>query len=302
MSEPGPENKGTSALATIKATTLVPAWEPDPPGPLSAQAVPERFLLPATYAAPRPELVVGICLGTAAAAPFILFALPVWGFFATFAAVVAGSRVVSVVRLRRWRAGMAQAFDELERGDYDAAENVFKSVALAQRDPILRSASADFGYLALRRGDYASAIAIYSRAWRAPGIGREARAAIALNLAFCYAAMGDLDSADGWYSEGKRSLHTPSSAAFVLTRLGRFAEVAELKLPELESWQEIFVRHERRLLALMQAFALEQSDAPADLIQATAALAEPTHAGEFTYVAQEWPELQAFLKRQFGEH
>jgi hypothetical protein len=300
MSRPGFPGLEPPHGALVKAQTLTPAWEPDPPGPLSAQSIPERFLLPPTYAAPRPELVIGICLGTAAAAPFILFALPLWGFFATFVAVLGGARVVGAMRLSAWRDGMARAFEALERGEFDAAETIFREVALAQRDPILRSASADFGYLALRRGDYATALAIYSRAWRAPGIGREARAAIALNLAFCYAAMGEIEAAEGWMSDGQRSPHTPSSAAVVWTRLKNYERVLALKLPTLEPWQQTFVRHERRLLALMQAFAMAQTGEPEDLVAAQAALAEPAFPEEFDYVSSHWPALADFIKRHFA--
>ena len=48
---------------------------------------------------------------------------------------------------------MGEAFELLETGDYDGAEQMFRDVALRQRDPILRSASADFGYIAIRKGE-----------------------------------------------------------------------------------------------------------------------------------------------------
>jgi hypothetical protein len=224
-----------------------------------------------------------------------LFALPVWGFLATFAAVLGGARAYSVLRMRRWRQGMAQAFEQLEDGQFDAAEQSFREVALSQTDPVLRSASADFGYLAVRRGDFDTALAIYSRAWRSPGLTPQARGAISLNLSFCYAAIGELEAAQKWYP-GEDAHGTPSSAALILARLGRHQEVLELSMPELEPWQEVFVRHERRLLYLMRAFSLAAIGEPEDLVTAHGAVAQPAFAGEYDYVSTHWPELKEFVK------
>lgn len=288
--------RGKATTALVKSTRLTPAWQPDPPGPLSAESIPDRYRLPAIPTSPRPDLFVGVCVGTAIAAPFILFALPLWGFLAAFLAVFGGARVQQARRLRRWREGLAQAFEELERGDYDAAEETFRRVALRERHPVLRAASADFGYLALRRGDYRTALAIYSRAWRSRHISAAMQANVSANLAFAYTCIGDLDAAARWLPAAE-AWTMPSGAAVVLCRQGRYPEVLELEMPELSPWQEPFVRHEIRLLYLMQAYALRQLEEPEETVAAHLDLARPAFSGEFDYVSAEWPELREFLQR-----
>ena len=292
---------GRKSTALVGTAKLTPAWEPDPPGPLSSQTVQDKYLLPMSYSLARPELAVGVCLGTVAALPFIFFSLPMWGFFATFIGVLGGARLYSNMHLRSWRRGMAEAFDKLEKGDYDGAENTFRAVALKQRDPLLRSASADFGYLALRRGDFDGALAIYSRAWRAPGIGSHARAAVGVNLALCFAAMGELEASEQWLPKadtGQTPFYTPSSAAYVTARLGRYQDATDFSLPELESWQEVFVRHERRVLYLMRAFAMQMLGESEDLVLAHASVAEPAYPGEFDYLTSHWDELDNFVQEK----
>jgi tetratricopeptide (TPR) repeat protein len=285
---------GPRGGALVKRAQLVPAWQPDPPGPLSSDSVPERYVLPAAPYSPRPDLFVGICVGTAAAAPFVLFGLPLWGFVATFAAVFGGARYMQARRIRRWRQGLLEAFDELERGDYAAAEETFRRVALAQRHPLLRAASADFGYLALRRGDYQNALAIYSRAWRSQLIGAELRANVEASIATTYACLGELEAAEKWLPPAEHWV-TPSGGAVVLCRLGRFAETLELEMPPLRRWQESFLRHERRLLYLTRAYALRELGEPNDVVHAHLDLAAPAYPGEFDYVSASWPRLRELL-------
>ena len=125
-----PSDKKLRAVALTKRPKLTPAWRPDPPGPLSDDPVPDKYVLPARDYSPRPELALGILLGGVAAAPFILFALPLWGFFVSFGAVFASSRFYSAWRVRKWRDSLAAAFDILEHGEIDRAEEQCRDIAL----------------------------------------------------------------------------------------------------------------------------------------------------------------------------
>ena len=66
-------------------------------------------------------------------------------------------------------------------------------------------------------------------------------------------------------------------------------------MPELERWQEVFVRHERRVLYLMRSFAMAEMGEPHDLVLAHASIAEPAFDSEFDYLTKGWAELDAFV-------
>lgn len=286
--------KDKPGTALTHAPRLTPAWEPDPPGPLSTDPVPDRYLIPPAPYSSRPELVIGIAVGTAAATPFLLFAAPLWGFVASLALIFGGTRLYAARRLSRWRRELEDAFASLDSGDFDAAEDAFRRIALRQSHPALRSASADFGYLALRRGDYQTALAIYSRTWRTQGLPPALRANVCGNIAFCYAAMGELDAAARWLPD-PATLVMPGGAAVIRCRQGRFADALELSMPSLEPWQRPFLRHEQRLLYLMHAFALDRLGETDDVVGAHLQVARPAFAGEFDYLTANWPELTEFL-------
>jgi hypothetical protein len=107
--------------------------------------------------------------------------------------------------------------------------------------------------------------------------------------------MGELEAAASWFPGGEAP-GTPSTAAVVLARLGRHDEVLELTMPDLEPWQEVFIRHERRLLYLMRAFSLAAIGEPDDLVAAHGAVAQPAFEGEYDYLTGNWPELSKFIK------
>jgi tetratricopeptide (TPR) repeat protein len=280
--------------AIAKAPRLTPAWRPDPPGPLSDDPVPDEYHLPAIDYSHRPELALGVVLGGVAAAPFILFALPLWGFFLSFGAVFAGSRFYSAWRIRKWRDALARAFEHLERGDVERAERECREIALAQKHPLLRICSADFGYFALRRGDLRTALAIYSQAWENTALPFQLRANVAASLALTWAALGEVDAAARWLPS-ESLLITPAGAAVVRNRQSRYNEVLRLEMPETKPWQEPFIRHERRLLLLMQAFALDRLGESTSYIDAHLEAAQPAYPEEYDYLTQTWPELRDFL-------
>jgi hypothetical protein len=285
------------ALAIARAPKLTPAWRPDPPGPLSDDPVPAEYHLPPADYSYRPELALGVILGGVAAAPFILFALPLWGFFLSFGAVFAGSRFWSAYRIRKWRDALASAFDHLEHGDVERAETECRDIAMAQKHPLLRICSADFGYFALRRGDLRTALAIYSHAWESAALPFQLRANVAASLALCWAALGEVEAAARWLPS-EQLLITPAGAAVVRNRQRRYKEVLRLEMPVTKSWQEPFIRHERRLLLLMQAFALDRLGESADYVGSHFVAAQPAYPHEFDYLTAHWPELREFLARQ----
>jgi tetratricopeptide (TPR) repeat protein len=287
-------DKRLRPVALIKRPKLTPAWRPDPPGPLSDDAVPERYMLPAGDYSPRPELALGVLLGTVAAAPFILFAFPLWGFFLSFGAVFAGSRFYSAYKIKKWRNSLAAAFEHLERGDVDRAEDECRRIALAQKHPLLRIASADFGYFALRRGDLRTALAIYSRAWESQALPVHLRANVAASLALCYAALGEVEAAARWLPN-EALLVTPAGAAVVRARQGKYQDVLGYKMPEARPWQEPFIRHEERLLLVMQAFALHSLGETDEYVRTHLTLGAPAYPQEFWYLTARGPELRDFL-------
>lgn len=286
--------KKLGPVALTKRPKLTPAWRPDPPGPLSDDPVPERYMLPAGKYSPRPELALGVVLGSVAAAPFILFALPLWGFFVSFGAVFASSRFYSAYKIKKWRDSLAAAFDHMEHGDIDRAEQECRDIALAQKHPLLRVASADFGYFALRRGDIRTALAIYSRAWESQTLPVHLRANVAASLALCYAALGEVEAAARWLPN-ESLLVTPAGAAVVRARQGRYKDVLGYMMPDAKPWQEPFIRHERRLLVLIQAFALHQLGESDDYVLAHLVEGTPAFPQELNYLTARWPQLRDFL-------
>lgn len=197
-----------------------------------------------------------------------------------------------IARTWRLRKQATRAIDRVEVGDFSGAEAEFTTALAADLPPRARAiAQVNLAYLSRRQGRIEPAIAQLSEIART---FPELRVLVSTELAVCYALAGSgaakvflpVDGAD------------TAARALVLSRHEKWDDVLELRPPRLLPWCEPLYRHERRLLPLFQAFAIEQGsfDEPEDLADLLAR-AVPAVTGELAYLPPRWPQLAGFLAR-----
>ena len=203
-----------------------------------------------------------------------------------------GARLGLGARHRRFYRELGAAYQPFERGDPSAVVE-FCNAAAKGVWPISHLAAAELGRLTRRLGDLDGAIELLGKT--AASDDGTLREFLATELSACYALKGVTGAAMTWLPERRWSRTTQAaSVAVVWARTGRAVDVGGLRLAR-PGWLASSLQHERRLLALMRAFALYKSDPNDDRVGPIALDAGPAFAGEFTYMGSSWPEMAEFL-------
>lgn len=195
-----------------------------------------------------------------------------------------------------------EGIDRLASGELEAAAIVFRDVARRSRHAV--PGAFNLGLTLLRLADVRGALAAFAAAERAGG--RRGRgllaAAVAGDLALCYALLGELDAAEAWALEARRRVQRPGhpsrlhvvAEAVALDRRGH-DEAAARRLAE--RWGELELTTSADLmrgLRLVRAYVLERAGGTPGEVEALLAGARPFRRGEYAWLYAGWKELEVW--------
>ena len=194
----------------------------------------------------------------------------------------------------------------LADGDLGHAAQVFTTVAHEYRKQALYSAVAKLSLATtlMRQGELAKATEIAMAVERAPGLmfGSEARLMAAIDLAMIYALRGQTDVARRWCEDGRKRLargqnRTVTAALLrlceilVLAREGKRDVGAKAVDRDWRRLEEALTAASMKKAWLLRAFVAANDGTRANIGPWTAVV----RRGELSWMAVDWPELQAFL-------
>lgn len=175
-------------------------------------------------------------------------------------------------------------------GDYASCLNALQQSAAECTNDLTRAMMAvNSGYFLRRSGQLEAARTQFLEVQKL-GIKTQENV-VASNLAFVNALLGDMEEAKEYMSR------TPSLSgathAFLWARTGNIDAVQQFVPPATKFGMKKFRTHEFHVVALMKAFT-----APSEEICLRHVLgAQQSFAGEFDYLAENWPELATFLEK-----
>jgi hypothetical protein len=210
-------------------------------------------------------------------------------------------------RLRGYDSETRNAQTALKNGRPKEAEEEFTTVGGGFRWPRIIGRINDYNraMAALKQGKLTAAIELLVSVEERGGVIK-LDGAIASNLAYLHALAGNVELATDWQSEAvyrfKRYTKTPPfpgllSEVAVDLRRGEAARVRKMLDDQWVHLERELTGERMRPVRLFRAFAIAQTSDVRDAAAVGPHLAAlgPVSAGEFTYLATQWPELAAFL-------
>ncbi len=197
-------------------------------------------------------------------------------------------------RVSRYVASMRPAYAEANRGSFDLALSLCRTAMEKRRWPVSHLAALSLSYFMRRHGRFEEAIELCGAA--AQSGERYLRDAIGTEIAVCYALQGKTGPAMTWLPPLRRHASpTASSYAIIHTRTGKTSRISRLRIKHKRN-DEVFYRHETRVLAIMQAYDVFGLRGDYLSIRPLLMEAGPIYKGEFDYLGANWPKMQEFIE------
>jgi hypothetical protein len=223
-----------------------------------------------------------------------------FAFMAEVVPAAIGILVVVGFTIREFRRARADVLPHLELADSGDIEEASVQVAeMAKRERDWRRKSFLIGVLAhleLRAGNRSNAEALARESLRHPQAGQPVlERSLQGNLAMILMLTGEEEEAlELLPISPTPDPVTDTNRLVIWGRAGRWKEVAEyqyLRMPQMQG-----LRHNNRVMALLKALALEQTKGGALKLQRYLDEARPRLDGEYAYLSEGWPELEAFIE------
>ena len=211
-----------------------------------------------------------------------------------------------VRRGRRFPQQLGDSVAAYQQGDLARADELLRAMARTYRFPELRRAQVRYtqGLVALRRGELDRAIDLFGDLAKGSQLlkVREYAEWVPAHLAIAMTLRGDLDVAERWLEETRRSRVSHSRMVFVaeallLSRKGEHEAVQRLLEDGWREAEGALSGDWLRILRLLRAFAASRVAGPRGEGEAHELLRalRPVRPGEFAYLGRSWPDLGTFL-------